>query len=361
MKRWLYIVGGILVLLIVVGVGAMHFAARSIKTSIEDALGPEGEAAEINVRLTTIELVDVRIKAPKGWPTDSTLRARRVIVIPDLRHLMSDHVEITRIDIEGGYLPAVRPKEGGGLKILPSLAERAKKKKREGAERRGATVHTVALVDSVIEVFDATVVGSKKVRIDAAKGTIRDILVPELTTRTQVELDGVVKGDARNGTISIKGWVEVAKKNAELVTQVRNVDLALFEPYLVTKLKSGVESGTFSVDVESKVQNNVVNASGTLTVRSLKLRPAENPIGALAGLPRRAALGALENEQGEISVPFSLAGNLDDPTFSLAGETALKTGVAVAKAFGMSFEGLIRAFFIIVNGLGAAFGALVPG
>lgn len=69
----------------------------------------------------------------------------------------------------------------------------------------------------------------------------------------------------------------------------------------------------------------------------------------------------MENEQGNISVPFTLAGNLDDPTFSLAGEAALKTGVAVAKAFGMSFEGLVQAFFIIVNGLGSAFGALVPG
>jgi hypothetical protein len=210
-------------------------------------------------------------------------------------------------------------------------------------------------------VFDATVTGSKKVRLDGVKGTVRDILVPELTTRTQVELDGVVKGVTQNGTISIRGWVEIAKKNGELATQVRNVDLALFEPYLFTKLKSGIETGTFNLDLKSKVQANVVNASGTLTVRSLKLKPAESPVGALAGLPRRAALGVLENEQGEISVPFTLAGNLDDPTFSLAGETALKTGVAVAKAFGMSFEGLIRAFFIIVNGLGSAFGALVPG
>jgi hypothetical protein len=361
MKRWIYIAGGILLLLIVVGVGAMHYAARSIKTSIEEALGPEGEAAEINVRLTTIELVDVRIGAPKGWPTDSTLRAKRVVVVPDLRHLMSDHVEIVRIDVEGGYLSVVRPKEGGGLKVLPTLAERARKKKREGAERRGVTVHTAALSNSVIEVFDSTLGGSQKVRMESVKGTISDILVPELDTRTRVDLAGAVRGGAQNGTLSIKGWVEIAKKNAELATHARHVDLALFEPYLVTKLKSGVDRGTFTLDLKSSVRNNVVNASGTLTVSSLKLKAAENPIEALAGLPRRAALSSMENPQGDISVPFTLAGNLDDPKFSLAGEASLKTGVAVAKAFGMSFEGLVHAFFIIVNGLGGAFGALVPG
>ena len=38
----------------------------------------------------------------------------------------------------------------------------------------------------------------------------------------------------------------------------------------------------------------------------------------------------------------------------------LQTAVAVAKAFGTSFEGLVRAFLIIVNGLASAFRALAP-
>ena len=68
----------------------------------------------------------------------------------------------------------------------------------------------------------------------------------------------------------------------------------------------------------------------------------------------------LEDDRGRITVPFTLDGNLDDPSFSLTGDAALQTGVAVAKAFGMSFEGIARAFLIIVNGLGSAFGSLVP-
>src|SRR5688500_13964930 len=129
MKRWVYISGGIILVLVLVVVGGMHYAARSIKHSIEEALGPEGQAASIEVRLTSIELIDVRIAAPKGWPTDTALRAKRVVIIPDLRQLMSDHVEITRIDVEGGYLSALRPREGGGLKMLPSIAERSKQRK----------------------------------------------------------------------------------------------------------------------------------------------------------------------------------------------------------------------------------------
>ena len=361
MNRLGYIIVGTLALLILAVLGAMHYAARSVESSIREALGPEGEAASITVRLTGIELTDVRIKAPKGWPADSALRARRVLVTPDVRHLVSDHIEIKRIDIEGAYLSAVRPKEGGGLRVMPSLAERAKKKNADGEDKRGTTVDTVSLSNCVIEVFDASVAGkTQKVRLDDVKGTVRDIRVPELDTRSRVDLHGVVKGPNRSGTVAIQGWVEAAAKNAELAAQVKNVELTLFEPYLMSKAKSGIDSGTFDLELKSTVRRNVVDASGTLTVNALKLKPSETPIGALSGLPRRVAIGALEDDQGQITVPFTLAGDLDDPTFSLAGDAALQTGVAVAKAFGMSFEGIARAFLIIVNGLGGAFGALVP-
>ena len=123
------------------------------------------------------------------------------------------------------------------------------------------------------------------------------------------------------------------------------MDLAHFEPYLITKIKSGIDSGSFNLDLRSRVKKNVVTASGTLTVIALKLKKSDNPRGAIAAVPRDVAIGALENEQHEIAVPFKVEGDLDDPTFSLTGEDTLQTAVAVIKAFGASFEGLVRAFF----------------
>ena len=361
MNRLGYIIAGTLALLVLAVLGALHHATRSIEDSIRAALGPQGEAAEINVRLTNIELVDVRIAAPKGWPADSTLRARRVIVTPDVFHLISDHMEITRVQIEGAYLSALRPKTGGGLRVVPGYTERAKRDARDGEERRGVSIDVVVLNDCVIEIFDATVAGKpQKVRLESVEGTVKDIRVPELTSRTRADLKGVLKGPNRNGSIAIEGWVEVAQKNAVLATRVDNADLTLFEPYLISKAKSGIDAGTLDLELKSTVRRNVVDADGTLTVSALKLTPGETPIDAIAGLPRRVAIGALEDDQGRITVPFTLDGNLDDPSFSLTGDAALQTGVAVAKAFGMSFEGIARAFLIIVNGLGSAFGSLVP-
>jgi hypothetical protein len=361
-RRWIIIVGVVVAVLILAGVAAMHFAARSVKESIQEALGPEGEVADIKVGLTSVEILDIRIKAPKGWPTDSTLRARRIVVVPDLRELLSDQVRIESIDVEGAYLSALRPKEGGGLRLLPSIADRAKQTKGAGKERPGVILNTVRLIDCVVEVYDATVLGKpQKLRVDALKGTVEDIRLPELTNRTRIDLQGISQGVNRDGTISVRGWVEVANQDAELHTQVRNVDLALFEPYLITKIKSGIDSGSFNLDLKSRVKKNFVTASGTLTVVALKIKPSENPLGAIVGVPRDFVLSTLENEKHEITVPFKVEGDLDDPTFSLTGEGTLQTAVAIVKAFGASFEGLVRAFLIIVNGFAGAFRALVPG
>jgi hypothetical protein len=332
-KRWILIVGVVVAVLILAGVAGMHFAARSVKDSIREA-----------------------------WPSDSTLRARRIVVVPDLRELMSDQVRITSIDVEGAYLSALRAKEGGGLRVLPSVAERAKNNKGPGKERRGVVVSTVRLNDCVIEVYDATVLGKpQKLRVDGVKGTVQDIRLPELTNRTRVDLEGISKGVNRHGKISVRGWVEVANKAAELNTQVRNVDLAHFEPYLITKIKSGIDSGSFNLDLKSSVKKNFVTASGTLTVVALELKPSTNPLGAIVGMPRDFLISALEDDQHQITVPFKVEGDLDNPTFSLTGEGTLQTAVALTKAFGASFEGLVRAFLIIVNGFAGAFRALVPG
>jgi hypothetical protein len=223
-------------------------------------------------------------------------------------------------------------------------------------------VSTIRLTDCVVEVYDATVLGKpQKLRVDGVKGTVEDIRLPELTNRTRVDLSGISKGITRQGTISVRGWVEVANKDAELRTQVRNIDLALFEPYFITKLKSGVDSGSFNLDLRSRVKKNFVTASGTLTVSALKLKPSDNPLGAIAALPRSVVIGALENEQDEVTIPFKLEGDLDNPAFSPTGEGNLQTVVALAKALGTSFEGLVRALLIIVNGLAGAFRALAPG
>jgi hypothetical protein len=348
--RWMLIAAAVLVTLGIAGLGAMHMAARSLEPAVLEALGPESELDNLRVGFTSIVITGIRVGAPKGWPAEYTLSADRVVVVPDLRQLLSRHLYITSVTIENGYISAVRPKGGGGLKILPgTVSEKKKKAERTGRE---AEIDAVELRNCVLEFFDATVSESKKLRLDAVNGLVSDIQLPKLDSQSPVELNGVIKGPVRQGTMAISGWVNVAKKASDLTTRVRNMDLALFEPYVVQKTRAGIDKGSFNLDIQSSTRNNQVNGQGKLVVTGLKLKAGES---GLSNIPQRAVIGALADENEKIELAFELEGNLDDPAFSLTEGLGLKTATGVLKALGLGFEALIRAFYILVSGFGAAF------
>lgn len=360
MPRVTWMIVGTLAALVIAALLGAYFAVRSITETIEGVLGPQGEAAEIRVRLTRIELTDVRIGAPRGWPAEHVLRAKRVVITPNPLRYFSERLEVMRIDVEDGYLSAARGRGGGGFRVLPNFAGRDRKEgERDSA--RPATIHEIALSGITLEIFDAMAGGKpRKVRIEDVEGSLEDLRVPELDTRTRVDLKGRVKGPNRNGTLSVKGAVEVRERSAELTTRARDVDLMLFESYVARGAGSEIESGRFDLDLQSRVRKQRIQASGTLTIEALKLKPSESFVAALAALPRRAALAKLEDEQGRIALPFEIAGELDAPRITPVVDNA-QQGPSLLKVFGMSFEGIANVFFGFVNGLAGSFRALVPG
>lgn len=359
MNRMSYWIAGTLALLVLGASLILHFATRSVQHSIEKALGPAGEAAEINARLTSIELVDVVIDAPPGWPAKSSLRADRILIKPDIGYFLSDHIHIRRVDVENGYLSAVRPKGGGGLRVLPTIAERERKAEQDGDAKaaRRVTIDTLALAGATIEIFDASAGAAQKLRIVGVGGTLENIQTPALDARTGVDLRGKLGASAKGG-IAIAGWVNVAGRDAELAVRMRGVDLAPFRGYVGDGRGDDYQSGVFHLDLDSRVRDTDVQARGTLTIESLELAPSDSPLEALARLPRKVALGTMENDRGQIVIPFTVSGEIDDPAFDVSDE---KLTASLTKSISTGLGGIARAFLIMVNGLAGSFRALVPG
>jgi uncharacterized protein involved in outer membrane biogenesis len=55
-----------------------------------------------------MELLGLAIAAPKGWPAARTLEAERIIIVPDLRSLLSDQIRVASIVVEKPYLSVLR-------------------------------------------------------------------------------------------------------------------------------------------------------------------------------------------------------------------------------------------------------------
>ena len=195
--RWLLISTAVPAAILLAMLVLFHFAARSLKADVLQALGPESEVTDLHVGVTSIIITGLNVAAPRGWPAKSTLRAERVVIMPNLRQLLSRRIQINSVTIEDGYISVLRPKEGGGLKILPSMLEEHKKQKAENEGRTGH-IDTVQLNNCVVDLFDASVAGREKMHLDAVHGTIEDIQIPKLDSQAKVDLQALIAaGDPR--------------------------------------------------------------------------------------------------------------------------------------------------------------------
>jgi hypothetical protein len=121
--RRFFIAAAIFALFAAIGVAAMHLAAQLLRTSVEHALGPEIRFDRLRVGLTNLEITGAEVRAPQGWPTLNTLSAKRVVVVPDLRDLMSGQVVIDRAIFAHAFITALRTNEDGAVRVLPGILD----------------------------------------------------------------------------------------------------------------------------------------------------------------------------------------------------------------------------------------------
>ena len=352
-KRWLLILGGSLVALLIIGFAAFQFAVHALKGQVEKALGPYGEVQAINVGLSGVEIVGIRIRAPQdnqiGWPATDQLRAERILVVPAFRDLLSAKVVLREIRIEGAYISMLRSK-AGRMSVLPSLLEKpADKKQAEAAPPiPPISFGKVELINGTIEFYDATIRKPPlKLRLEQITASLGKIQLPELKGQSPLDFDGVLKGVRHDGKVSIAGLVELATKKSEISTRLNGVDLLALQPYLIKATESGVKKGTLDLDLKSSINKGILHAPGTLTLSDLELASTSTS-GSIMGMPRNAVVGMMKDRSGKISVKFVLDGNINDPHFSLNENLATRIGSSIAGSLGVSFEGLAKG----VGGLG---------
>ena len=343
-KGWLV---AVLVLVLAFGAG-LHLAAKALKHQIEGALGEESSVGDISLGLFSVSISDLRIKAPPGWPVEETLHAQHIVVAPDWFALLSGRVGVRYIHANGVKQSVLR--DGSGrMRVLPSLLEREKKKDAPPAPE--VTIGETVLSDVTLDFYDATVRKPPyRVRLENVELRLGALHLPELKGRTPLELTGIIKGRHSDGSYSLQGDIELATRDSELITTMRDVDLTTLQPYLVHAADTGVKRGALDLNLRATVKNRYLDAKGTLKLHDLVL----DDRGGFMGLPRQAAVNMLKNERKDIQIQFSLQGNLDDPRFSINESLATRFSAGLAESLGVSVGGLGRSVGSAASGIGSA-------
>ncbi|HEY3432745.1 MAG TPA: DUF748 domain-containing protein [Rhodocyclaceae bacterium] len=338
-RRWPFVLLLSLLLLAALALAASYWGSRILKSQVEAALGPDAEIGAIQLHWHGVEVQQLRLRAPLGWPAAETLRADRIFVSPDLTGLLSDQkIRIASIVVEGAYLSALRTTEGR-MRVIPSLLEHKSAKTAAPSGAMPITISKVILQDATLDFFDASIrTPPLKIRIDQLQASVSDIALPGLKGQSNLSLQGRIKGEQQDGSLSIEGTLEVASRESHIVTRLRGVDLVAMSPYLVKSAESGVQKGSLDLDVDATVHNNLLHALGTVTLHDLQLDDS----GGFMGMTRRSALSLMKDREKKISVKFELNGNLNDPKFKINESFAARFAAGMADSIGLSLGGIVE-------------------
>ena len=339
-KQWTLLAFAALVIVALLAVVGLNLAARSLRSHLEQALGPHGTVGALHVRLTTVEASDIVVRAPKGWPAADLLHAKRIVLHPKWQQLLKGSIHIDTATLEGAYLSVYRPREGQ-LRVLPGLVDKAARP--QSGESTTGVIDRLTLTDCTIEFFDASVdKPPHPIRLTKVEGEVTGLVLPQLSSRTTLKLKAAVPGRT-TGSMLLDGWLEEAQGNSDLTLKLDNIDLAVVDPYLLTAAKLATAGGTLDLDWHPQSQHHRLHAPGVLTLNQLALKSPDSLTGALASLPRRVVVAGLADDDKKIVLNFTLDGDTDNLKFALNENIALLTGTALAKDFGINVEGLVRA------------------
>jgi hypothetical protein len=267
LRFWLIL----LAVLVAVVATALYLASRSLKPMVEEALGPRAEIGAIRLNWGSVEIEKLRIRAPRGWPAMDELRAEQIRISPDLRGLFSRQIVIRTIEIDGAYMSLLRTTDGR-LRMLPSLLEKPTTEK--SAPLPAVRIGHIGFTNSAITLYDASIRRPPlPLRTEQIRADIDDIQLPSLAGRTRFDVGGTLKGVRHDGTLSLKGWAEIASRDSEMHTRLRGVDLLALQPYLIKAARAGVKRGRLDLDIDARVKSKQLRAPGTVTLRGLELDP----------------------------------------------------------------------------------------
>lgn len=345
--------------------GAYLAASAAVRGAVLAALGPNAEVREVRVGLGGLALDALHVRAPEGWPAEETLAAERVSVAPRIVTLISgDAVRIRSVELDAPYL-SVRRTRARGLEALPGLAEGEPARAGQDADAAGAaplSIGAIEIESGVLELFDATIARPpQKLRLEQITASVHDLALAGLEERSAFELEAVVKGRAHDGRAQLSGWVAVAKRDSDVSIELRGVDLAPLQAYLVEPGDARVTRGSLDLDLHAQVTRGKLAAKGHLVLNELELASGAGLDKQFLGVSNQVLLAALRDRGGRLALDFTLSGDIDDPRFSLNEALGKQIAFALTENLGLTVGGLVKGVGTLGVRGGEALGSAAKG
>lgn len=352
-------------LLALVTAGTLFILTRHLTGLVETALrksfGSELSLGSITAGWNRIELADLKVKRSGPGPFSERVWIKRAILTPSFRALFSRRIDIGLLRLEQPMALIEIAPDGSLISPLPLAANRKKESASHGPEPPFTLrIDRIEIENGELAVLDRHARHRGTTGLSNPREGYHLLRFPRLTVR----IDGLhypftptplpvrlALAAPEKGSLTLSGAISLATLDSRLKLSLRQWSLTHFRPYFQKQGDLNVTQGLLDADATITIAKNRLNAPGEIRLKGLQL-DIRGGRGLFLGLPAAAVLSFLKNNKDEISVPFTLSGDLKNPRFQARQSLVDQIATGVAGKIGIPIVSDVAKGVIYLGGKG---------
>lgn len=311
-----------------------------VQARLKTLAGPDFSVQKVTARWNRIELDQVRITRRGAGPFADSFTCERITISPSLLSLFSGRLDINEILLETPFLLLEINPDGSFARVLPA----------RGAAPAGSSSASLPLrlaglriSNGAIDLLDRQIARKGGIgvsnpreryhltRLQDISFTTGALTVPLSEQPTPVRLELSARG---GGRLSIAGDIAPKGLDTHLKLDLIGLNIIPYRPYFLKKGDLDVSAGSLSATCSLTISKHNLNAPGSLQLKGLAFDHSSTR-GTLLGVPAWALVSFLSDNRDEISVPFTINGNLDNPRFSAHQSLAEQVATGLSSKIGV--------------------------
>jgi len=247
--------------------------------------------------------------------------------------LKDPYVQVLINDDGTANLATLAKEQPGAAGTEPPASESAVATEPEAAavaaERPVITIGKVLLSNGQVEFQDRNIQPSYGLKLDQLQGNISG-LSSDLEKRATVDISARVDQQA---PLTISGTTNPLSVEpfADIKVDFKGFNLPPLSPYTGKYIGNKTGKGKLSLDLAYQIEGHKLESSNKVLLDQFTLgQHVDSPDA--TGLPVSLAIALLKDRSGEINLDIPVAGDLDDPEFSVAGVVVQVIVNLIAKA-----------------------------
>jgi hypothetical protein len=340
MRKW-FILIGILAILFLGGYFILSsYAVKFIEPKLQRVRGPGFTLVEVRLKTTCLSVRGIQYEDPDS--KQRFLQIEEVRIYPSLLSLLKKSLIIKKITILQPSFFFYRSREGGWVGPWVTMIRDKEGKEISDEKEKKKGEHIQIQIDRIQIQRGSIDFEDRKVREPPAQiklreldFDIRDVRYPLASLHSPIELKGKMKGKTREGSITLKGWIDTKTMDMEASLKVQQIEVKAFEPYYRKRVTAEIESGYMDMDSQIAVKEKRIDAPGELDLIDLHVKEGG---GMVLWIPAETMVSLLEKKGHQIKVKFHVKGDLENPRFSLQETFLTQVAISFAQALGIPIK-----------------------